>query len=140
MPNQLRFPRGLVRARPLACHSGRVTDLLRRLEEERAQTLTRLRALEASRDDVVAAAVGANVDDEHDPEGATTGFERAQVTALADGARAHLADVEAALGRVADGTYGRCELCGRPIAPARLEARPTATTCIDCARRQTRRR
>lgn len=117
-----------------------MTEARDRLEAERTETLARLRALESSRDDVVAAAVGANVDDEHDPEGATIGFERAQVSALADRARAHLADVEAALGRVADGTYGQCEQCGRPIAPARLEARPTATTCIDCARRQTRRR
>ena len=35
--------------------------------------------------------------------------------------------------RVADGTYGVCASCGDPIAPGRLEARPTARTCIACA-------
>ena len=32
--------------------------------------------------------------------------------------------------RLAAGTYGTCEVCGEPIDPARLEARPTATTCV----------
>ena len=42
-------------------------------------------------------------------------------------------DVEAALARRDAGDYGRCENCGRPIAPGRLAARPAARTCIDCA-------
>ncbi|MEO7146821.1 MAG: TraR/DksA C4-type zinc finger protein, partial [Terrimesophilobacter sp.] len=37
------------------------------------------------------------------------------------------------LARLDAGTYGRCEVCGKRIAHARLEARPTARTCIDCA-------
>ena len=83
--------------------------------------------VEASRD--------SNADDEHDPEGSTIAFERSQVGALVDQARAHLAEVDAALERVEDGTYGVCESCGQPIAPARLEARPVARTCITCASR-----
>ena len=43
--------------------------------------------------------------------------------------------IDAALGRIEDGTYGTCERCGRPISAGRLEARPTARTCIDCAAR-----
>ena len=42
------------------------------------------------------------------------------------------AAVDAALARVDDGSYGVCERCGQPIAPARLEARPTARTCVSC--------
>jgi RNA polymerase-binding transcription factor DksA len=45
-----------------------------------------------------------------------------------------IASVQRALGRIADGTYGECVRCGGEIAPARLEARPEAALCIDCAR------
>jgi RNA polymerase-binding transcription factor DksA len=43
-----------------------------------------------------------------------------------------LADVEAALRRMAAGTYGECVDCGERIAPARLRAYPAATRCINC--------
>lgn len=45
-----------------------------------------------------------------------------------------IASVKRALARIADGTYGECVRCGEDIAPARLEARPEAALCIDCAR------
>ena len=45
-----------------------------------------------------------------------------------------IASVQRALGRIKDGTYGTCVRCGEEIAPARLEARPEAVLCIDCAR------
>ena len=45
-----------------------------------------------------------------------------------------IASVKRALGRIADGTYGECVRCGEDIAAARLEARPEAALCIDCAR------
>jgi DnaK suppressor protein len=45
---------------------------------------------------------------------------------------AELADVEAALGRIATGAYGECVDCGEPIAAARLRAYPAATRCIGC--------
>ena len=82
---------------------------------------------------MVAASLGTNADDEHDPEGATIAFERSQVGALITQARDHLAELDAAEARVADGSYGICEGCGRPIAPERLEARPVARTCVTCA-------
>jgi len=45
-----------------------------------------------------------------------------------------IASVKRALGRIEDGTYGECVRCGRDIAAGRLEARPEAALCIDCAR------
>jgi RNA polymerase-binding transcription factor len=39
-----------------------------------------------------------------------------------------------ALAKVEEGSYGRCDSCGGPIAPARLEAAPESVLCIDCAR------
>jgi DnaK suppressor protein len=85
---------------------------------------------------IVESSASANTDDEHDPEGATIAFERQHVAALLDQGRDHLADIEAALRRVDDGSYGRCESCGQPIASGRLAARPTATRCVACAGRR----
>jgi DnaK suppressor protein len=45
-----------------------------------------------------------------------------------------IASVKRALARIDDGTYGQCVRCGEDIAPARLDARPEAALCIDCAR------
>ena len=104
------------------------------LSAERAAALAQIEALTREFDEVVAASKASNADDEHDPEGATIAFERQQVAALLDQARRRLADVDAAVTAVEAGTYGRCESCGRPIAPERLAARPAARTCIDCAR------
>ena len=103
------------------------------LEEERRQVVQRLAGLTDDYAEVVAATIDANSDDEHDPEGATIAFEREQVTALIVQAREHLAEVDAAVVRLDAGTYGVCERCGRRIAAGRLEARPTARLCIECA-------
>jgi len=59
--------------------------------------------------------------------------ERGEAEALAGELKEALADVQAALQRVEDGTYGRCSKCGLPIAEARLEAMPAAQFCIKCA-------
>jgi DnaK suppressor protein len=104
------------------------------LAAERGAARAQTEALTREFDEVVAASRSSNADDEHDPEGATIAFERQQVVALLEQARRRLADVEAALARREAGHYGICETCGRPIAPERLAARPTARTCIDCAR------
>ena len=80
----------------------------------------------------VAYSEGTPPDDEHDPEGSTIAFERAQVEAVAAQARAHLAEIDAALARLRDGSYGVCERCGEEISSVRLEARPHARTCATC--------
>ena len=103
------------------------------LEDQRARTATRLAALRGDFDSIVAASLDTNADDEHDPEGATIAFERSQVDALVGQARRHLAEIDAAAERLADGTYGVCARCGAAVPDARLEARPTARTCVACA-------
>ena len=110
-----------------------MADVRELLEAEREQALRRLAYLTGDFNDVVEASRDSNADDEHDPEGATIAFERAQVSALAQQVRGHLAEIDAALGRLADGSYGVCVQCGQPISPSRLEARPAARTCIGCA-------
>ena len=108
-------------------------DVRRRLADERRRTEERLAQLTQDFDAVVAASRDTNADDEHDPEGATIAFERSQVDALVRQAQQQLTEIEVAVRRVADGTYGTCETCGAPIGEARLEARPTARVCIGCA-------
>lgn len=103
------------------------------LAAEREQVVARLAALTADHDSVIAASLDTNADDEHDPEGATIAFERSQIGALVQQARAHLAEIEAAITRIEDGDYGICEVCGRAIPGERLEARPTARRCVACA-------
>ena len=62
--------------------------------------------------------------------------ERGEAEALAGSLRDSLAEVEHALAKLGSGTYGACEECDREIAPARLEAKPAARYCIDCASRR----
>jgi DnaK suppressor protein len=119
-----------------ARHGGGAPDpgvVAEALQAERHEALGLLADLTRGHRDIVAAALDSNLDDEHDPEGATIAFERAQVDALMAQARHRLAEVDAARARLDGGSYGRCLACGEAIAPARLEARPTARTCITCA-------
>lgn len=53
--------------------------------------------------------------------------------AVETAALAEIVAIRAALARIAEGSYGECVRCGARIAPARLEALPTAVTCIACA-------
>lgn len=72
-------------------------------------------------------------DDEHDPDGATLGWERQQLAALIRQVETRVAGIDHALARVDADTWGRCEACGDPIGEERLAARPSARTCITCA-------
>ena len=103
------------------------------LEEERTRKIALLPALRADISSVNAARHGSNVDDEHDPEGATIAFELSQASALLQQSSSGLAQVEAALQRIEDGTYGLCAVCREPIVEGRLEARPWTPFCIDHA-------
>ncbi|MFC7845519.1 TraR/DksA family transcriptional regulator [Streptomyces sp. NPDC057382] len=103
------------------------------LEADRAGTLQQISALNREFDGIVEANALVAIDDEHDPEGASTAFERAHVAALLSQAREHLDDLDRALERLERGDYGRCEQCGEPIPAERLEVRPAAKTCVRCA-------
>jgi DnaK suppressor protein len=103
------------------------------LAAQRRSVASQVAALRADLAGIVAASAGSNADDEHDPEGATIAFERAQTASLLDRAEARLAALDRALARVDAGTYGTCVSCGRPIGAERLAARPDAETCVACA-------
>lgn len=103
------------------------------LEAERSRTVERLRALDTEFGAIVAASVGSNTDDEHDPEGATIAFERERTSALRAQAQAHLRLVDQALSRAADGSYGLCRRCQSAIPEERLRALPATELCAPCA-------
>lgn len=111
-----------------------------RLLRAGADARTRVAALSREYEGIVAANALVAVDDEHDPEGSSTAFERAHTAALLAQARDAVAAVAEALERLDRGEYGRCEVCGRPIPAERLDVLPAAVTCTGCASAADRKR
>jgi RNA polymerase-binding transcription factor DksA len=110
-----------------------ITEIHALLIADRERTADLISSLSGNIASMVEASQLTASDDEHDPEGSTIAFERSQAGTLLAAARNHLADVDAALARIAAGSYGYCERCGQAVAGDRLLARPTARTCISCA-------
>jgi RNA polymerase-binding transcription factor DksA len=104
--------------------------LIAELARAEEQSVSLLRQFE----DIVDAAELTSTDDEHDPEGATIAFERAQVKALLSQALIDRAALQATLGRVDEQDFGTCERCGGAIGIERLIALPAAQRCVACAR------
>ena len=69
--------------------------------------------------------------DQHQADMGTETFEREKDLSILESVESELADVEHALRRLDEGTYGTCEACGRPIDEERLEALPAARLCRD---------
>jgi RNA polymerase-binding protein DksA len=70
--------------------------------------------------------------DDHMAELGTDAFERERDLASMDSVGNLLEDVEIALRKIEEGTYGTCDTCGESISAARLEALPHAALCLDC--------
>jgi DnaK suppressor protein len=66
-------------------------------------------------------------------DGTSEAVERISSSAAARSLAASLADVDRALQKLEDGTYGVCDRCGQPISPDRLEAIPSAVLCVSCS-------
>ena len=105
-----------------------------RLEEERVRLaevksgLTSSNGLDESEGDSVAELSSI---DQHQADLGTETFEREKDLAILESIEAELADVEHALRRLDEGSYGTCEACGRPIDEERLEALPATRLCRD---------
>jgi RNA polymerase-binding transcription factor DksA len=106
---------------------------------ERERVMARVASLHAELRDILESASSTTADDEHDPEGATIGFERAQAAALLASAQAQLAEIDAAVARLSGGRYGICDDCGGAIGAERLAVLPTTQRCVACASRAARR-
>ena len=104
------------------------------LQAEQESLLRQIAEIEArySDDNAEAARSG----DEGEPETITTDRERD--LSLLENARDLLDQVERALRKISDGTYGRCANCGKAIEAARLKALPHASLCIACKRAEER--
>ncbi|MFW0794981.1 TraR/DksA C4-type zinc finger protein [Gordonia sp. CPCC 205515] len=107
---------------------------------ERARTLALIDSLSARLKAVIDATADQAADDEHDPEGSTLAVERGELVAQVERSRVRVEEIDGALERLGHGNYGRCENCGKPIDPERLEVLPAARQCIDCAMRGPTRR
>ena len=79
-----------------------------------------------------------NFHDNHLGDMATATFDREMASTLEDNSNHVLAEIDGALARIENGTYGMCERCGQPIGAERLEALPWATLCIEDKRKQER--
>jgi RNA polymerase-binding protein DksA len=117
-----------------------LADLRIRLEEERVQLDTQLTTIEtdsfASTQSDSAGDVG--LDDEPADAGTAT-FEREKDLSIENNVRDLLHKIDRALKRMDEGTYGICDVCGKPIEKARVKALPYVDLCIKDAQAQSRR-
>ena len=104
------------------------------LQAERTAAAGRVADLESELQEIFIAQTADPPDDEHDIEGSSIGFERAQLTAALTRARNRLADLDAALQRADNAELGRCEGCGEDIGDERMAALPGTRWCVGCAR------
>ena len=103
------------------------------VRSEYERTVAQIASLERSVAFIVEASELTATDDEHDPEGATIAYERAQAIALLRQAQLDLDRLVIAQRRLESGELIMCETCGREIDTERLLALPTTRTCIQCA-------
>ena len=110
----------------------------KRLEEEKARLLHAVGFLERENPGSISDELGELAEggtDNHLADTATAMYDRELDEGLEEGARDTLAEIDAALQRIEDGTYGSCEVCGKPIGADRLNAIPWTRLCIDDQRR-----
>ncbi len=100
-----------------------------RLTEQRVEIVSQLAELGAGENGDLSGSVDFG---EGFADAAAATAERTELLGVIDSLVKRLAEVDAALGRIADGTYGRCMSCGKEIGAARLEHRPESVHCIDC--------
>ncbi len=110
-----------------------MSELESLLLARRAELVQRAASLRAELDALRDARSDSTADDEHDPEGSTLSDDWSRIAGLMDASAAENREVDAALLRLLDGSYGRCVSCGRDIPGERLRARPAATRCVACA-------
>ena len=108
------------------------TDAARqRLESERERLSATLANLEADAEAQKESLQELSVVDEHQGDIGTETFEREKDLSIIESVQAGLQDIERALQRLADGSYGTCEICGKDIGDDRLDALPAARFCVE---------
>ena len=103
------------------------------LEEKRISAMRDLGLLEArSMNVTIADSSGGPLYSDHMPDLGTDSIEREKAFMFASRDGVYLYQLEDALARIKDGSFGMCRLCTKPIPLARLEAVPTTTVCVPC--------
>ena len=108
----------------LEAEKARLLDVVAFLEKENADSLVEERGEATNRGD-----------NNHMADQATATYDRELDEGLEEGAQFTLGEIDAALQRIEEGSYGVCEVCGKPIGAERLSAIPWARLCIDDQRR-----
>jgi DnaK suppressor protein len=115
-----------------------VAQLKRQLEEHREHVVGALEYLQRENPGSMEDEGGEGPIDNHLAETASLTLDREIDYTLQGNEEEVLQAIDAALARIEEGTYGKCQRCGQAIAPERLEAIPYATLCIDCKRKDER--
>ncbi len=106
-----------------------VDEIRLRLEDERTVLERELRPLtQVTRDPTATIGFGKRVG-----EGTSDAIGRIERVGQAEVLATKLADVQRALGKLDDGSYGICDRCGATISPERLDARPSSVLCVRCS-------
>ena len=106
------------------------TETRTELEERRRRLAGELKRLTAPPETGTNLSFGKRIGD-----GTTEAVERISTTATAQSVAASLADVDRALAKLDEGTYGECDRCGLPIGNERMEVVPWAVRCVRCSGR-----
>ncbi|MGV9253781.1 TraR/DksA C4-type zinc finger protein [Streptomyces sp. NPDC003697] len=136
--------RGDVEPGDLAVRPGEAPWTSEEVEEARAELQSEMERLNAeitSAEQSLAGLMRDSGDGAGDDQAdtGTKNITREHEMALTANAREMLTQTERALARLAAGTYGLCETCGKPIGKARMQAFPRATLCVECKQKQERR-
>ena len=110
----------------------KLAEVRRFLEEERSRLQAEIADFEREGQDNLSEASGENNYRDHMADQGSATFSRELDLSLEDNVRSLLVQVDRAIKRIDEGTYGKCVRCGDDIAEARLEAMPTAELCISC--------
>jgi RNA polymerase-binding transcription factor DksA len=100
---------------------------------EQERTARQIASLEAVVAGIIDGSELVSTDDEHDPEGATIAYERAQASALLRQARADRDALVVTRRQLEQGQRVVCAVCGRDIDLERVAALPTTSRCVACA-------
>lgn len=106
----------------------------RRLLDDRDRLLKEISELDAELGESLHDSSEESMYDQHMAETAAITLEREMELSLEENARASMAQLDRALKKLENGSYGICDRCGERIADERLQAAPSATLCIQCKR------
>ena len=114
-----------------------VKDIAEELTSDIDRLTSELAAADAELSDLLRNSGDGAGDDQADS--GSSALEREQELTLVNNTRDLLSQTQRALARIANGTFGTCESCGRAVGKARLQAFPRASLCVECKQREERR-